>query len=89
MSCLLPHFELFEPLDGARAWTARFDSYDQRLDTAYYRITLHDHEEPGSTLMAAVSIVGDDWTTPAFAEDLRSQLASIAATGVTNTPYTG
>lgn len=75
------------PQFNEATWSARFDSYDQRNDDVYYVITLSD----GKRIMGQVTVAwaGDDWTTPEFTERLRRELASIAASGKSNTPHTG
>ena len=91
-----------EPLDDARAWSARFDSFDQRNDDIYYLVTVHaihaihalratgEGERVIATFMAQVPApAGDDWTGPAFVEELKRKLARVAATGETNTTYRG
>lgn len=71
-----------QPLDDGRSWSATFDSYDQRNDYAYYAIRIG---ELGITAMIAP--YGDDWSTPEFARSLQTQLAEIALSGASNTPY--
>jgi hypothetical protein len=95
-----PEFSIKEPFDGSgaapgvtplRGWTATFDSYDQYRELCYYRVTLLDGDRAVGALMAklATDFAGDDWSTPAFANELRRGIARIAATGETNTEYRG
>lgn len=44
-----------EPLDDGRSWSATFDSWDERTDSAYYLVTLSDGGQAVATLMAHVS----------------------------------
>jgi hypothetical protein len=75
---------------GGSAWTAEFESYNQRTDDVYYVVTVLDGAGPPVRFMAnVVPPPGDDWTGPAFAEGLREQLHQVAAMGRTNTGYTG
>ena len=80
-----------EPLDDGRSWSAQFDSYDQRKEDCYYVITLYDGDRVVATFMAqaGTEFAGDDWTGPAFLNELRRRLAQVAATGQTNTTYRG
>lgn len=86
-----PNFPTPNALDGNRAWTATFDSYDQRNEDAYYVVTLLDHGAEVARFMVQESLawVGDDWTGPDFVPTLRRDLARLAAAGKTNTSYTG
>ena len=89
MSFTWPEF-IHQPLDGSRTWSAKFDSYDQRNEDCYYVITLYDGDRVVATFMAqAGTVAGDDWTGPAFLDELRRRLAQVAATGQTNTTYRG
>ncbi len=87
----LPGFPDRNPIEGGRAWTAVFDSYDQRNDDCYYLVTLFDGESVVSQLMAQVGMwwAGDDWTSAEFLERLRKEIHSVAATGKSNTEYRG
>ncbi|MCU1279404.1 MAG: hypothetical protein JWM53_2950 [bacterium] len=90
MSFTWPEFTN-EPLDGSRTWSAKFDSYDQRNEDCYYVVTLFDGERATGSFMAQVGteFAGDDWTRPEVLQQLRARLASVAATGQTNTNYRG
>lgn len=61
------------------AWTATFASYDQRLDNAYYFVTLA--ARPGSvhTVRVGVEWAGDDWRAEEFAARLRREVADAVA----------
>ena len=64
-------------LDGGTG-TATYDSWDQRLDLLYYVVTL----PTGESFMACIGSqddMGDD--------AVRDAVASVAATGKTNTEY--
>ena len=80
-----------EPLDAGRTWSARFESYDQRHDGAYYVVTLCDGRSSGVTFMAQVSAAfpDDEWIEDQVKETLRQRIAQVAATGQTNTSYRG
>lgn len=90
MSFTWPEF-ISQPLDGGRTWSAKFDSYDQRNEDCYYLVTIHEGDRVVGSFMvqAGTEFAGDDWTGPAFLEELRKRLARVAATGQTNTTYTG
>ena len=76
-----------EPLDDGRRWSATFESYDERKDTAYYIVTLSD----GTRFMAAVSAMlsTDKWVEEEARTTLRTRIGHVAATGQTNTSYRG
>jgi hypothetical protein len=84
-----PRFDEPVALDERRAWTAVFDSYDQRHDDVYYVLTVREQGREVARFMAQTWVQGDDWTTTAFLDDLRDQLHQVAVTGATNTRYTG
>jgi len=86
-----PDFQVPIPLDAQRAWTAAFDSYDQRNDDAYYVVTLHDAGREVARFMVQVGVswAGDDFTGAGFLPRLRDELQRVAATGKANTGYTG
>ena len=65
--------------------------HDQRNEDCYYVITLHQGEGVTASFMAqaGTEFAGDDWTGPAFLNELRRRLAEVAATGKTNTSYRG
>ncbi|MCO4770838.1 MAG: hypothetical protein KDA24_12470 [Deltaproteobacteria bacterium] len=69
------------PLSDGRTWSARFDSYDLRTDTAYYRVTVRGKR----SFMAAVD--GGQGTPDR--EGLRAEVAARAEEGVSNTEYSG
>lgn len=84
--------ELNEPqrLGWRVIWTAQFESYDQRSDDIYYVVTRRDgSEEPVRFIVRVWARPDLPWDRPAFAESLRQDLAQVAATGQTNTSYTG
>jgi hypothetical protein len=91
MSFTWPQFVTPQPLDGSRTWTANFDSYDQYRDDCYYCVRLFDGTELVIELMAQLSMgfAGDDWRGPTFVEEVRAQLARVAAAGATNTSWAG
>jgi hypothetical protein len=87
----LSDFSQHMPLDGNRAWTAIFDSYDQRNDDCYYLVTLYRDGAPDSQFMVQIGMwwAGDDWTSTEFIDRLKSEISAVAATGKSNTDYTG
>jgi hypothetical protein len=91
MSFTFPEFSQPTPIDAQRAWTAVFDSYDQRNDDVYYLVTLREagHEVGRFFVQVSVSWAGDDWTGPAFLDRLRNEIDRVARTGKTNTSYRG
>ena len=91
MSFVWPEFEDKQLIEGQRSWTARFDSYDQYRENCYYRVTIYDGLRASDELMVQVGteFAGDDWSGPEFLSELRSRIARVAATGKTNTDYTG
>lgn len=91
MAFTFPQFGEPIPVDVQRSWTASFDSYDQRNDDVYYVVTLHEAGREVGRFMVQVGLhwAGDDWTGPDFVERLRKEIHRAAATGKTNTSYTG
>jgi hypothetical protein len=91
MSFEWPQFEEKQPLDNGRSWTAKFDSYDQHRDDCYYVVTVYDRDQWVGDFMVQVGteFAGDDWSGPEFLNQLRDRIARVAATGKTNTDYTG
>jgi hypothetical protein len=91
MSFSFPDF--FEPtaIDTHRSWTATFDSYDQRNDHAYYAVALCGGGAEVARFIVQVWLTpaGDDWTEPVFLPWLRDEIQRVAATGKTNTSYSG
>jgi hypothetical protein len=82
-----PSFDEPEKLGGGRAWTARFASFNERLDDLYYVVTLHD--AGGERSFMAQLYVLEDPRLPVYAESVRRDLRALAETGETNTTYTG
>jgi hypothetical protein len=78
-----PEFGEPEPLGDGRSWTARFQSYNERLDDIYYVVTVD-----GTSFMAQL-YVPTDFRLPVFPELIRRDLRDLAAAGTTNTEYTG
>ena len=75
-----------ERLDAQRTWSARFDSYNQRTDDVYYRVTIKEGGSEGAPFMveAGVAWLGD-LQGPQFVEKLRGQIRDLAAAGKANT----
>ena len=86
-----PEFSTQQPLDGGRRGRRRSRVANQHRDDVYYLVTMFDADRPVGELTACLStpLVVDDWTRPEFTEDLRKQIAGVAATGKTNTEYVG
>ena len=84
-----PAFEVHQPLDGGRSWTAAFDSHDQHKDDVYYLVRLFQGDDPSDEFMVEIGTewTGDDWTVPTFLPELQRRIAEVAATGKTNTAY--
>lgn len=90
MSFSWPQFPSPIPLGDGRSFTAVFDSYDQRNEECYYRVTLYT-DDASSTFMAQVGTewAGDDWSTPEFSRQLLDGIRRVAASGRSNTGYAG
>ena len=86
-----PQFPQPTPIDGQRAWTAAFESFDQRNDDLYYVVDLHDGGQRTARFLVQVSptLHPDEWDGPKFVEQVRQAIAKVAATGKTNTSYLG
>ncbi len=91
MSFEWPEFAEPVEIDDTRAWTAVFDSYDQRNENCYYRVAVYEGDKLVARLIAKVDIgwAGDDWTDGAFAARVRESIDSVAASGRSNTEYRG
>jgi hypothetical protein len=91
MAFTFPPYQEPTAIDARRSWTATFDSYDQRNDDVYYVVTVHEAGREAARFMVQVGLywAGDDWTVPGFVERLTQELHKVAATGKTNTSYTG
>jgi hypothetical protein len=79
-----PQFTEPIPLPDGASWTAEFDSYDQRTDSAYYCITRTGKEGGGVQLWARVHCDG----VP-NEEQLRTDVGDVAASGEANTDHKG
>ncbi|MFO0594365.1 MAG: hypothetical protein U0228_03650 [Myxococcaceae bacterium] len=84
-----PNFDTPQPLEGTRAWTGTFDSYDQHHERCFYRLRLLDGGQPVTEFMAEIGtgFGGDDWTTPAFHAELLERLAEVARSGQSNSSW--
>jgi hypothetical protein len=91
MEFRFPEYAVPRQIDAQRAWTATFESYDQRNDDVYYVVTIHEGARQVGSFMVQVwlSWAGDDWRRPDFEERLRQDIHEVAATGKTNTSYLG
>lgn len=76
-----PEFTEPEALDDGRTWTARFDSWNERLDDLYYLVTAGD-----VTFMVQLYI-WVDFRLPVFRELIRRDLRIHATAGITNTTH--
>jgi hypothetical protein len=87
MNFSFPQFVTPIPLEDHRFWTARFGSYDQRHDDAYYEVTILTTDQLEVTRFTArvsLSWAGDDWTGAEFGTRLHAALLEVASTGKTN-----
>jgi hypothetical protein len=76
-------------IDGSRAWTAEFESYDRRLERCFYVVTLYESEWVRRIMAEVDTGTESDLGAPAFVEGLRARLGEIAATAKSNTEYLG
>lgn len=87
-----PLFER-EPLDGNRAWSATFESYDQYHDVVYYALELVEGEgvmpSPAVTVKLGMEFAPDvdNWMTPDFVPALRAALEKHAAAEPRRSPF--
>ena len=85
-----PEFPEAISLEGDRAWTARYDSWDERNDDVYYLVTIREAKSAPRRFMASISSVGvDALESSALLASVRDQLQRIATNGVANTSYKG
>lgn len=89
MEPLWPQFVIPQRLDGTRAWTASFDSYDQYREWCYYCIRLFDGTQLVGDIMAQVDPGPENLTEPGAGEQIYAQVARVAASGETNTAWGG
>ncbi len=92
MAFTWPEFPTPQRLDDLRSWTAKFDSYNEYHNDAYYRVQLYRGEELLSDFMIKVDVswAGEYyWEYPNFVPELAKHLAEWAADGKTNTAYNG
>ncbi len=84
-----PKFDHKIPIDDTHAWTATFDSYDQRNDDCYYRVTLHVGAAAVARFYVCVNLwwAGDDWTDARITERIQEEIQAVAITGQPNTEY--
>lgn len=88
MTFQFPEFPDPIAIDGQHSWTAVLDSFNQRTDDLYYRLTLHHRNQPVACFMAQAAC----WTSldgEELVSDVREQLHAVASTGATNTSYQG
>jgi len=78
-----PNFLTPAPLSGGRTWTATCESYDMRLDAAYYFVTVTGPQERAFFVRVGVSDGVPE------ADYLRRQIAPHAERGEPNTAYEG
>lgn len=91
MGSTFPQFPEPTPLDAERAWTAMFESFDQRNDDIYYVVDIHEGGKRTARFIVQVwpNLPPDEWDGPAFVEKVRQEIAKVAATNKTNTSYIG
>lgn len=91
VSFTMPEFPEPTAIDEARSWTATYDSYDQRHDVSYYRVTIHKGAHDVGQIMVEVfmSPAGDDWGTADFVPYMRDEIHQVAVEGTSNTDYRG
>jgi hypothetical protein len=91
MSFSFPSFTVPIALDERSSFIALFDSYDQRHDDCYYRVTWLEGGQARAPFMVVIGLewAGDDWSSPTFAARLQRELTRAAATGKPNTDYAG
>jgi hypothetical protein len=89
MSFQWPEFTVPNAIGGSRAWTARFDSYDQRNDDCYYLISVLDNGVETTRFMARIDLSWSQDSGPEFVSRLRDEVRDAALRGRTNTDYRG
>lgn len=91
MKATWPQFLKPTRLGDGRAWTAVFDSYDQRNDDVYYYVTIVEAggDPRGFFVKAAVPPEGESSAGPALRSLLREEIHRLAEEGRSNTDYSG
>ncbi len=84
MPAPFPQFESPNSLQSGGSWTAEFESYDMRMDTAYYYVSLEG--DGGSKEFFVRCHVSGGVPDE---EALREQIGRHAEQGEGNTDYTG
>ena len=80
-----PNFERPNSLQGGGSWTAEFESYDMRRDTAYYYVSLKGGDGVSKEFFVRCHVSGSVHNE----ERLRAQIARHAEHGEGNTDYAG
>jgi hypothetical protein len=80
-----PHFEGPHSIPTGGSWSAEFESYDMRMDTAYYYVTCTRADGDVSQFFVRVHVSGG---VP-DPEELLRQVSRHAEQGQGNTDYTG
>lgn len=86
-----PQFLMPTRLPDGRAWTAVFESYDQRNDDVYYYVTLTEEgrDAAGFHVRVCVPPEGEGSSGPALRGLLRGEIHRVAESGRANTEYQG
>lgn len=86
-----PQFLKPTRLSDGRAWTAVFDSFDQRNDDVYYYVTVVEEGRDPSGFFVQVSVPpeGEGSAGPALRSFLRAEINRLADDGCPNTDYNG
>lgn len=71
-----PQFNEPKALDDRRAWTARYESFDQRKDDVYYTIRLLEDGVVTSVFIGMFSYWDRSWTTRRSGSTSRSSCAA-------------
>lgn len=86
-----PQFLKPTRLSDGRAWTAVFDSYNQRHDDVYYYVTVVEEGRDPNGFFVQVSVPpeGEGSAGPALRSFLRAEIDRLADAGRPNTDYRG
>jgi hypothetical protein len=86
-----PQFPNIVPIDSYHAWTASYDSFDERKLDLYYIVTLYESDRAARQFMACIFPwwSAEHWSDSIYRNHLQDAIHAVAVTGQTNTGYQG
>jgi hypothetical protein len=88
MSTALRDFDAPVPLADGRRWTARFDSFDEYHEEAYFVVALLDAAGASANFVVRIDTSGiTNLLAPSARDEVAAAISAVAKSGKTNTPY--